>query len=237
MKFPPAKALCAGFVTLAALLAAAPPTQASSCTPPPAGIVAWWPGEGNANDVAGTNSGSVTQGTISYVPGEVGMAFNFDGGANRIVVPDAPALNFGAGQDFSAETWIRAYPQPGNWNGGIETVFDKRVAPDSITQLGYNFELDGSGHFSLQMADTLAAYSWHNFVAPSPNLEDGQWHHIAATVVRNSTNGGNLYVDGSVVLTFDPTVCPGSLANSRAIPDWEPCRHQRQFKHLLFGEH
>ncbi|HZI33722.1 MAG TPA: hypothetical protein VFF11_15375, partial [Candidatus Binatia bacterium] len=44
------------------------------CTPPPAGLVAWWPGEGNAQDIAGGNNGIVSTG-LSYTNGEIGQAF------------------------------------------------------------------------------------------------------------------------------------------------------------------
>jgi hypothetical protein len=44
-----------------------------SCTPPPSGLVGWWPGDGNANDIVG--------GDVAYVPGEVGQAFSFDASA------------------------------------------------------------------------------------------------------------------------------------------------------------
>jgi hypothetical protein len=31
----------------------------AQCDPPPSGIVAWWPGEGNANDLVGSNNGTL----------------------------------------------------------------------------------------------------------------------------------------------------------------------------------
>ena len=33
-----------------------------TCVPPPPDMVSWWPGEGNANDTAGANSGTVMNG-------------------------------------------------------------------------------------------------------------------------------------------------------------------------------
>ena len=46
------------------------------------------------------------------------------------------------------------------------------------------------------------------------DLRDGRPHHVAMTVARWSKTGGNLYVDGKVVLTFDPTKRAGSLASN-----------------------
>ncbi|HXD00915.1 MAG TPA: hypothetical protein VN048_16355, partial [Verrucomicrobiae bacterium] len=39
------------------LLAVRAPGQ--TCYPAPAGLVGWWPGDGNANDIASTNNGAL----------------------------------------------------------------------------------------------------------------------------------------------------------------------------------
>ena len=49
------------------------------CTPPPPNMAAWWPAEGNANNIHNiTNSGTL-QGGVTFAPGKVGQAFTFDG--------------------------------------------------------------------------------------------------------------------------------------------------------------
>jgi hypothetical protein len=48
-------------------------------------------------------------------------------------------------------------------------------------------------------------------------LRDGIFHHIALSVNRTSTTGGNLYVDGESVLLFDPTPRRGSLASENPL--------------------
>jgi len=181
----------------------------AQCDPPPSGLVAWWQGEGNGNDTAGTNNASVTAG-VNYAPAEVGQGFSLNGQPNWILAPDAPQLNFSSNQDFSIEVWIQPLPNPGNWQD-IMTVVGKRVAPDTITQLGYEISLQ-SGVVYFQMADVLAPYSWNNF-SGGPDLRDGKFHHVAVTVQRNSATGGQIYIDGQVVTTFDPTMCPGDLTN------------------------
>jgi hypothetical protein len=50
----------------------------AACLLPPAGLVSWWPGEGNAEDQMGANPGVVMNG-VTFVPGMVGLAFSFDG--------------------------------------------------------------------------------------------------------------------------------------------------------------
>ncbi len=181
-----------------------------ACAPAPSGLVGWWKGDGNGNDSAGTNNATVPAG-VTYAPAEVDLGFNLDGQAHQIIVPDAPALNFSGNQDFSLEAWIQPLANPGNWQD-IMAIIDKRIAPDTITQLGYELDLQG-GVVVFQMADVLAPYSWNNFSA-GPDLRDGKFHHVAVTVHRTSTTGGQIYIDGQVVLTFDPTVCPGDLSNT-----------------------
>jgi hypothetical protein len=46
-----------------------------TCFPPPAGMVAWWPGDGNANDVVGGNNGTVQNGA-TFAPGGGGRAWS-----------------------------------------------------------------------------------------------------------------------------------------------------------------
>src|SRR5207253_2785919 len=61
----------------------------------------------------------------------------------------------------------------------------------------------------VQLADGTAT----NFI-DGPNLADGIFHHVAVTVKRSSNVGGKLFVDGVVVLTFDPTARQNSLTNT-----------------------
>src|SRR5690349_8419436 len=62
------------------IFADVPQTTAAPCTPAPSGMVGWWRAEGNANDTADSNNGTIAgTGTVSYGSGLVGQAFVFDG--------------------------------------------------------------------------------------------------------------------------------------------------------------
>jgi Concanavalin A-like lectin/glucanases superfamily len=201
------KILSIGSAILSTLAIATPQIHAGFCTPPPSGIISWWPAEGNGNDSVGTNIASVPVG-VTYAPGEVGQGFNFDGGANRIIVADVPELNFGANQDFSIEAWIQ--PDVATTDYGVMSIVEKRIASGgSDSPNGYEFCLV-NGAVACRFESTT-------FESTSPDLRDGFFHHVAMTVSRNSTTGGNLYVDGAVVLTFDPTALNGSLINSEPL--------------------
>jgi hypothetical protein len=78
--------------------------RAQGIAPPP-GLVAWWPGDGNANDIVGTNNGTL-MGNADFVPGEAGQAFSFDGASGcSVQVPDADSLNLRG--SMTIEAWIK----------------------------------------------------------------------------------------------------------------------------------
>ena len=51
---------------------------AQTCTPPPPDMVSWWPGDGNANDIQGSNNGTL-EGSTTFASGKIGQAFSFNG--------------------------------------------------------------------------------------------------------------------------------------------------------------
>ncbi|MGP8054830.1 MAG: protease pro-enzyme activation domain-containing protein, partial [Limisphaerales bacterium] len=75
------------------------------CDPVPSGLVSWWPGEGNANDIAGTNNGTL-EGGVTFVGGEVGQAFSFGNLNADVKIPASASLNVGVGAGFTVEAWV-----------------------------------------------------------------------------------------------------------------------------------
>jgi hypothetical protein len=126
-------------------------------------------------------------------------------------------LNFGPGQDFSIEGWISPLPPPPDVTDGVMSFVDKRYAPNFIQCQGYEFNLaDGRVHCRLADADHFNS-NGSEWGGVGPDLRDGQLHHVALTVVRNSTNGGCMYVDGQLVLNFDPTSQAGDLSTTEPL--------------------
>src|SRR5215471_7984053 len=74
-----------------------------TCVQPPSGLVSWWPGDGNAQDIIGGNSGTIT-GNVTFAAGNVGQAFSFvKGSASGVVVPSSASLNLA---DLTIEAWV-----------------------------------------------------------------------------------------------------------------------------------
>ena len=182
--------------------------DSTNCTPVPMDILSWWRSEGTANDEVGTNTGVVSNG-LSFVSGVVGKAFSFDGFDDCVIVPNTASLNIGPGQDFAIEGWIKAEFAVTPF--GIQTIVDKRLSPNFVTATGYSLHL-GEGSLGCQLGASGTGYT--TFQTSGRDLRDGQWHHVALAVIRNSASGGKLYVDGQAVLVFDPTSQTGDLTTS-----------------------
>jgi len=82
------------------------PTPTATPTPiqPPSGIVGWWPGDGNANDIVGGNHGTL-EGGVTYALGVVGWAFSFDGVDDYVGVSDGVNLDITGA--ITLDAWIK----------------------------------------------------------------------------------------------------------------------------------
>ncbi|HWQ33398.1 MAG TPA: FG-GAP-like repeat-containing protein [Blastocatellia bacterium] len=79
------------------------PVGITGCAAVPAGQVAWYRGEGNANDAAGSSHGAL-QGNATYAPGKVGQAFNLNGTNAFVQAPHTTSLTPSA--QMTLEAWI-----------------------------------------------------------------------------------------------------------------------------------
>src|SRR5262249_27329038 len=72
--------LLSPILSIAVALFAAIPfiSLAQSCTTMPPGLVAWWPGDNDTNDLVGTNIATL-QNSTTFSPAEVDFGFSLDG--------------------------------------------------------------------------------------------------------------------------------------------------------------
>src|SRR5689334_5074408 len=77
---------CLGSLLIAAGLISASSALAQ-CYPAPSGLIAWWPGDGTANDFFGPHNGALQGGATANAVGMVSQSFNFDGTNGFVSVP------------------------------------------------------------------------------------------------------------------------------------------------------
>ncbi|WP_281183885.1 LamG-like jellyroll fold domain-containing protein [Trichlorobacter lovleyi] len=152
-------------------------------TAPPAGLVSWWRGEGNPNDTQGRNNGTL-QGGVTYVPGLVGQAFNFEGStAQYVSVPSSSSLNiYGT---HSVSFWVKLTTLPPA--GKAYYVVSKWANAAEHKQI--NINADGKVFYYLH--GTTAGSG----VTTTAALQTGVWTHVAATY-----DGANMkiYINGAL---------------------------------------
>ncbi len=148
----------------------------AGCTAPPSGLVSWWPGNGNASDLAGGNNGTL-QGGVSYVIGEVGQAFSFNGSGEGVVVGNPANLRL---QTFTIDAWIqRSSTTKASLSSGGGLFF-------SYGSGGYGLGMFDNGQLVLSQIDVSQVLS-------SVLITDTNWHHVA---VAKSGSTVVFYIDG-----------------------------------------
>ena len=163
-----------------------------SCVSVPTGIVSWWPAEGNGNDVAGSNPGTVNSG-VSYSAGEVGQAFNFNGTSGTIVVPASGTMNVGLSNGLTVECWIK----PADL-----TVRHPIVEWGTGSAIGVHFYVS-HGWFDERPGNLMANIAegdgnWHPVLTGPGLLNTTNLQHVALTYDKASGTA-KLYLNGAVV--------------------------------------
>jgi len=151
-----------------------------ACAPVPTGLVGWWPGNGNADDIAGGDDGTPVNGA-TYGYGEVGEGFELLSGYQAcVLVTNTASLQL---QDFTIECWIQrgsadfVTPQPASDPDGCLFGFGPG---------GYVFALHSDGTLFLSQ-------TWDSNITGLVAVTDTLLHHVAVT-----TSGGFVvfYLDG-----------------------------------------
>jgi hypothetical protein len=152
-------------------------TVIPSCAAPPSGLVAWWPGEGDANDLVGGNDGAAQN--ITYTNGEVNSAFFLNGSNAYVFVPASSNLNVGTGTGFTFETWIN----PANLNPQPVAEWNSNSGDAGIGATFWISEADNgsgpTGCLYANLIDTNGGY--HSFSTGGGVVISNSYQHIALT--------------------------------------------------------
>jgi hypothetical protein len=163
--------------------------DALTCAAPPPGMVAWYPGDDNAQDIQGGNHGTLQEG-VTFVPGKVGSSFGFNGVNAHVAVPDSPSLRFT--DAITIDLWINPSTATQTYGAGVvaKTAFGfGDYAIDFVNGDLRFFFYDGTPN-----PHSVSATGW---LTPA---KVGVWSHIAATY-DSSTGELKLYDGGSVIAT------------------------------------
>lgn len=191
---------CAVMMALSLFVLPERRAAAQSCTPPPPGMVGWWPGDGNANDIVGSSNGTL-QGGAGFGAGEVGQAFLLDGINGYVDLGNSPAIQVSGG-DFTVDAWVN-FSSLTNSSGPCfgpgcdESIVDKMAAgfgPPNANGWRLLKQSDNHFWFCLGGGNVNACGGVHSDTVAVPNT----WYHVAA-VKTNDAYGFQMltiYVNG-----------------------------------------
>jgi hypothetical protein len=140
--------------------------------------------EGDAQDGSG-NGFHGTANSVTYVPGYVGLqAAQFNGSGSSVTIP--PSVT----DDFTVTMWVKTTDTAGT--AGSHWWAGKGLVDGENGGGGADW---GSAIVNGKFVLGVGSTSGDTTVASSVNINDGTWHHLAAT--RNNTSGTmQVYVDG-----------------------------------------
>jgi hypothetical protein len=163
--------------------------------PGSAGLIAYYPLDGNGNDMAGNHDGTVT-GSPPFVTGVEGQALNIIADGQYITIPYAADL---AMNSFTVSVWTN-------------------VAASDIARgiIGTRFNSDNT--FDLKVENTRIhgdigdGSAWLNtsvdiVTARGGVIDPGTWHHIVYAI-DDATDTATLYLDGALAATATFTGTP-----------------------------
>jgi hypothetical protein len=155
------------------------------CTPPPANMISWYPGEGNANDIQGSNNGTLLNGT-TFATGKVNQAFIFDGVDDEVQVANHVSLE---PQTLTVDFWFNSATP-----GAEAFLLSKGAQGCSFPSYSVN-KAGSKGGLAFDV--TINGVVVRSPFSPA-TVFDGNWHFFAGTYDGKAVR---LFIDGQEVGT------------------------------------
>ena len=153
---------------------------------PPSGMVSWWPGDGNAQDIVGGNHGTLTG---DFAQGMVGQAFSFDGVDDYISIGDKPSLE--GMREITIDAWVKSTA-----GGTVVSKFNHNSGPAGDPQDDSYDLFFTTAYILWQLETTGDSGVNHNILSASANIADGSWHLLTVTYDFAAMR---IWVDGEFV--------------------------------------
>jgi uncharacterized protein (TIGR03437 family) len=169
---------------------------ASTCIEPPSGLVSWWPGDTNNDDLAGVNNPNGASG-VSYVPGEVLDGFSLGTNGYLQVAPSASLAN----QNFTWAAWVKPMGPGPDPSGSALIIQD--IDDDDISVGLYWASQTNRFIFDFGNIQSETFNSTDTFPA-------GSFYYVAATYDGSTFR---LYVDGKAEGSFSEKKTIGYSTN------------------------
>ena len=165
--------------------------------------VSWWSADNGFNDVLGNNPGTVN-GTVTFVPGQIGQAFHFTGSGY------ITWGNNSAGLSPTSQVMIVAWIRPDfTASNEKDTIITKR---DGCGNRSYELSVynanAGLPVGTIVFATSLGTDLYGNAVVPN----DGQFHQVAGSYDGQTMR---VFLDGQLVAQKS---LPGSIESTAALP-------------------
>lgn len=159
-------------------------TTVPLCTEPPSGLVAWWTGNGTANDALGQNDGTLQNGA-TFAPGKVGQAFKLDGEDDYVTLGVLPELK--GAKSLTIVAWINM----ADYSNSVGSIVGKWNSFPANNDNSFLLDAEvKKGRFALNFDDSTGEYLEANTQIPT-----NEWLHIAATW-RSSDGAAVIYKNG-----------------------------------------
>jgi len=181
--------------------------SASQCVTPPSGLISWWPGDGNANDIEDGNNGSLVNGA-TFATGKVGQAFILDGTNDYVEIPDNPNLT---PSSITLDAWVK----PDVISGNPPIVSKYNSNNPSVNGVSWVLLMFASGQVRFVVFQDAAGNIARGIDTDNAVLSAGIWQHVAATFDL-ATQEIKIYVNG---VDVPSTLIPGASSTITSIAD------------------